>query len=256
MKLHIINGYIQNIHLVEYKHGCLLLDGCCRVDIDVIQDFFKNQLNRPIEDLKVVVVTHMHPDHAGCALALKKLSACKIVCGKVTDTFFQEHWYAGIRGSIAHIIDMALALWVASRLGKKKRNIWYSKYLSADTYLSENEAIPHFEDWKITHTPGHTDRDISVYNEQEQLIYVADLIVKVKKQLVPPFPVYLPEAYKHSLNKVRKFEGFRFLMAHVAPIKLVKKDLDELINRAPNVPKTNLNAVKNKIRRIYQLPKT
>ena len=256
MKLHIIEGYIQNIHLAEYDHGCLLLDGCCRVDIDIIQHFFMKTLNRPISDLKLVVVTHMHPDHAGCALALKNISGCKILSGRMTDSYFKTQWYAGIKGSIAHIVDMALALWVANRLGKKKRNIWYPKYLSADIYLSNNETIPGFEDWKIMHTPGHTDRDISVYNENEKLIYVADLIVRVKQQLVPPFPVYLPNAYKNSLAKVKKFHEFRFLMAHVSPMRLAKSDIDAVIERAPSTPKTNLNAVKNKIRRIYQLPKS
>ena len=72
LKLHCLNGYIQNIYLAEYADKLLLLDGCCRADINVIEDFIINQLNRPMSDLALIVVTHMHPDHAGAANVLRK----------------------------------------------------------------------------------------------------------------------------------------------------------------------------------------
>ena len=75
MKHHIIQGYIQHIHLIEYDHGCLMLDGGCRADLATIQDFFITTLKRPVTDLKVVMVTHLHPDHAGCVAYLRHASS-------------------------------------------------------------------------------------------------------------------------------------------------------------------------------------
>ena len=39
MILHKIQGYIQTIYLIEYSHGLLLLDGCSRPDVSVIEAF-------------------------------------------------------------------------------------------------------------------------------------------------------------------------------------------------------------------------
>lgn len=245
MKLHIIKGYIQNIHLVEYDHGCLLLDGCCRVDLQEILNFFKHTLNRPISDLHIILVTHMHPDHAGCAQVLRKISGARIVMGQS-----DGHWYKGIKGRIAHLVDMALALWVAGRMGKKRKNIWYSPTLYADCVLTDGSPIPDFEDWSVIYTPGHTDRDISAVNQTGQLIYVADLIVQVKRKLLPPFPVYLPQAYKQSLQKIKQYNGYKMLMAHVEPLEIVQSEIDTIIAAAPSSPKTNHFAIKNKIKRV------
>ena len=65
MKIHSIPGYIQAIYLIEDEAGLMLLDGASRADVDVITAFISQTLKRPLSDLKYVIVTHMHPDHAG-----------------------------------------------------------------------------------------------------------------------------------------------------------------------------------------------
>ena len=247
MKLHTFSGYIQNIHLVEYPHGCMLLDGCTKVDYDEIVWFFKHTLKRPLSDLKVVMVTHMHPDHAGCAQYLRKKTGARIITGK-----HNSHWYKGIKGRFAHLADMSLALWVAKRLGKKRKNIWYPAKLNACYTLSDNSRIPDFEDWKVIYTPGHTDRDISLVNDKEKMLYVADLIVKVKKTLAAPFPVYLPKEYKNSLAKILRFEGYSMLMAHVPMITVKSSDIESLIETAPTSPATNMIALQNRTKRLLK----
>ena len=63
-----LDGYIQSSYLAVYPDKLMLLDGGCRPDVALVLGYIKNTLKRPISDLKVVVVTHMHPDHAGGAL--------------------------------------------------------------------------------------------------------------------------------------------------------------------------------------------
>lgn len=76
MHIHTIQGYIQTIYLAEYPDKLLLLDGASRADITYLCQFIEQQLARPLSDLKVVVVTHMHPDHAGAAHRLRALTGC------------------------------------------------------------------------------------------------------------------------------------------------------------------------------------
>jgi len=248
MKLHQINGYIQNIFLVEYEHGCLLLDGASRADFDVIKAFFKNELKRPFNDLKVVVVTHMHPDHAGCAHLLRKATGAKIVSGR-----FEYQWYSGIRGLFAHLIDISLAYWVANRLEKPIRPLWYSGSLLPDLMLDDNQSIPGFEDWKVINTVGHTDRDISLVNSEHKIIYVADLIVRVKGQFSCPYPAYMPNEYKNSIRRLEQFDGYQILMAHVPNAKVSQSLVDSVLSVSPRAPRTFYRSLHSRLLRVKQL---
>jgi glyoxylase-like metal-dependent hydrolase (beta-lactamase superfamily II) len=238
MKVHVLKGFIQNIFLVEYPDKCMLLDGCSKADFKTIHAFFTEELKRPLTDLKVVIVTHMHPDHAGCAHYLRKRTGCKIISCQ-----HEKQWYQGVKGRLAHLIDIMLALWVAGKMKRPRQNIWYHPHLHSDVTLSDGQSIPEFDEWQVFETPGHTDRDLSVMHMPSKRIYVADLIVKVKNKLFPPFPIYIPELYKTSLLKLQALQPNSVLMAHAAELTLVDQDYVDLLNKAPNEPETNKIAI-------------
>lgn len=245
MQIHQLQGYIQNIFIIEYEHACLMLDGASKADFETIAVFFKVQLQRPLTDLKVVVVTHMHPDHAGCAHYLRDKIGCIIVCGK-----FEHQWYAGISGRLAHLTDILLAHWVAGKLGRKRRLIWYPSRLEPDLMLNDGEQIPLFDDWQILATPGHTSMDISLVNHTQKLCYLADLIVKVKGRLTSPFPVNFPAQYKQSLQRLHAISDFTMLMAHVPSQQIHDSELLALIEQAPQKPQNARQVVFNLTRKL------
>ena len=64
MQLRAIAGYIENIYLVEDQAGLMLLDGCSRADVETVCHYIRDEIGLPLTALKLIVVTHMHPDHA------------------------------------------------------------------------------------------------------------------------------------------------------------------------------------------------
>lgn len=246
MKLHHIDGYIQTILLAEYPEKLMLLDGCCRADVVVVENFITKQLQRPLTDLKLVVVTHMHPDHAGAATILRTLTGCKIATANI-----KGHWYHGVEGWLMHQTDMMLTKWVAKRKKQPKRNIWYSRKLTADLYLNSGDLIPQFEDWQAMFTPGHTDRDLSLHHLPTNVVYVADLIVMVKGQLTSPFPIFYPNRYRASLQKIKALKPHSIILAHGGEIHPSAKQYQELLDNAPTIPKTHWRAVKKKLAKTF-----
>ncbi len=242
MQLHQFDGYIQQIYLVEHNQKLLLLDGCCRADVKPVLSYITQTLKLPVKSLEKVVVTHMHPDHAGGADKLRKITGCKLVGANV-----EGHWYQGIDGYFMHLTDMALARWVGKRIGKGKRKIRYARKLSFDILLNDQDAIPGFEEWRVLFTQGHTDRDLSVYHEESKQVYIADLLVSVKGQFIPPFPVFYPNRYKRSIAKLEALDVEHVLFAHGG--KQQKSALDfPLINQlAPTEPQTHWRSVKKKL---------
>jgi glyoxylase-like metal-dependent hydrolase (beta-lactamase superfamily II) len=246
MKIHQLNGYIQAIYLVEYKHGLLLLDGCCRCDVKTVCNFISRELKRPITELKTVVVTHMHPDHAGGAHLFRKITGCQIVsANKMT------HWYRGLNGLLMHWIDMILSIYVGKRIKQGVRNVYYSRKLKADIKLKDGDNIPGFEDWSVIATPGHTDRDLSVLHKSKNWMYVADLIIKLKnKKFIAPFPVFHPNKYKNSLNHVKNLAPRQVLLAHGGMVQITDNEYVLMVENAPRVPRTPLRATIKKFKKI------
>tara|TARA_R110000751_G_scaffold116604_2_gene216418 strand:- start:184075 stop:184785 length:711 start_codon:yes stop_codon:yes gene_type:complete len=230
---------------VEYPDKLLLLDGCCRADLSLIENIISVQLKRPLTDLKLIVVTHMHPDHAGAAHKLKKLTGCKIASAKMS-----TQWYQGLKGRLMHLVDIGLAAWVAYRMKRPRKNLWYSPHLKVDYQLVDQDKLQGFEDWCVLTTTGHTDRDLSVWHQSSKRIYVADLMVKVKNRFIPPIPVNYPDQYRASLIKLHKLQPNSIMLAHGAEVELTAKDYDHLLTVAPTKPFTIWTPAKNKFKRL------
>ena len=242
MKVHTLAGYIQHIYLVETPGGLLLLDGCSRADAHNVCRFITDTLNRSLTDLKLIVVTHMHPDHAGGAHKLRKLTGAKIAAHPKA-----AKWYSGVMGRAAHLIDVSLTWWVAGRLGKPKKHIWYSPILKPDIILLDEQTLPGFEDWQVLFTPGHTDHDITLYHGETSQAYVADLMVSVKRQLTPPYPICHPNQYKQSLKRIQTLQPQTVFCAHVPPLSINDIDFEAIIQQAPVLPKNHWHSAKNRI---------
>ncbi|QBF82535.1 MBL fold metallo-hydrolase [Shewanella maritima] len=247
MQLKHIQGYIQSIYFAVYDDKILLLDGCCKADVDRIHDYITLDLQRPISDLKAVVVTHMHPDHAGAANQLKARYGCKIITANVTG-----NWYSGFDGWCMFVSDILLTKWVASRLKKPRKNIWYWPRLQADYLLSDGDLIPDFEQWQVVETQGHTDRDISLFHQPTKTVYVADLAVQVKNKFIPPFPVFYPNRYKNSLQKIEQLRPSKVILAHGGEVAITHEDYLHLVSLAPTTPATHWRATKSKLAKVFK----
>ena len=237
-----LEGYIQSIYLVVYPDKLLLLDGCCRPDVPMTLNYIQNTLQRPISDLKVVMVTHMHPDHAGGAHKLKKATGCLIVSANKP-----TQWYQGVGGQIMHLVDTGLAHYVAKRQGRPFKRLWYSAHLRSDKAVQEGDVIPDFEEWQVIETPGHTDRDLSLFHLPSRQVYVADLIIKLRHKFVAPFPIYDPKAYIQSLQKIKTLRPSNVMLAHGGELMIDELTFDKLIKQAPTQRRTVKDTIRHKL---------
>jgi glyoxylase-like metal-dependent hydrolase (beta-lactamase superfamily II) len=239
LKLHVIKGYVESIYLVEYNEGLMLLDGACRPDVSVICDFIQVTLNRNLQDLKVVVVTHVHPDHAGAAHKLRDKTGCLIVTGEN-----EGNWYKGLWGFVMYLTDMCLVQYLALRVTKKIKNVYYPRFLDADIYLSDLQSVPYFPEWKVLKSPGHTDCDLSLWYEKSGLMYVADNILRVGEKFISPFPVYYPDHYISTLNRYIELDVDNYLLAHGGRVTVSAEQIKSIINKVPKLGVTHFGELR------------
>lgn len=233
MKVHKIPGYISILYLVEYDHGLLLLDSGCRPDVPTVFDYIENKLKRPLEDLKLVCVSHAHPDHSGGASFFQKRGI------KVAGRLECNNWYKGPSGILAYIIDIFLTYVVAVKVRKEAvyQNVIFSRKVNFDESLVPGQTLPGFPDWQVLEAPGHTDNDISFYHQATSTAYIADNVIATHKRFMAPYPIYLPQKYKSTLKLYQQLKISHFLMAHYGDHQIPGDILDKIAAKVSDEPR-------------------
>jgi glyoxylase-like metal-dependent hydrolase (beta-lactamase superfamily II) len=221
VKIHKIEGYIQNLFIAEYPDKLLLLDGGSKADIQTIENFIQKNLNKPLSELKLIVVTHMHPDHAGAASILRKKYGIPLAAHPEID-----EWYAGFGGFLQNRADTFMAHIVAHKKKKPYRRLKYKRFVKPDYFLKNAEKLPFFPDWQVFHTPGHTDHDISLFHSETKTLYAADLFLQIKEKCRLPFPTVFPHRLKKSILKVADLNPKKILLAHGDSCKELLNPID------------------------------
>jgi glyoxylase-like metal-dependent hydrolase (beta-lactamase superfamily II) len=100
-------------------------------------------------------------------------------------------------------------------------------------------------------TKGHTDRDLSLHHLPSNKIYIADLIVLIKKGFFPPFPVYYPDKYRNSLIKIAKLNAKSIILAHGGEVEISQQEFEQVLAKAPSQPMTHWLVMKAKLRQVF-----
>eukprot|EP01063_Lacrimia_lanifica_P026626 TRINITY_DN3616_c0_g1_i1.p1 TRINITY_DN3616_c0_g1~~TRINITY_DN3616_c0_g1_i1.p1 ORF type:complete len:318 (+),score=71.06 TRINITY_DN3616_c0_g1_i1:64-1017(+) len=223
VRIHVLDGYISQLYVCEYptRRETVLLDAGCACDYDTVRRYVADAIapawgeGVAANGVSLVLSTHAHCDHVG---AVHRHLHAGTPC-MVADRY--EEFYAGVRGSVQRCIDNALAVFVARRLGKPAgfRHVWYPKQLPESPHLSaarltDGLRVPGFEDWVAVHIPGHTGHMHALYHTPSHTLYAADLMIHRKGQFWAPVGVELPEAYRHTLRRLRALPVRTLLLPH------------------------------------------
>jgi len=209
LRIHSIPAYISTLFLAEYENALLLLDAGCKCDVKRVVDFILHGLRRPVSDLKLVVSSHTHPDHAGGIYSFRKKYGIP-----VAGPHNLNDWYDGFGGYIQHKVDTVLGYWVAWVYNRKIEDIFYARNNELDFKLKNGTRLPFFSDWSVYETPGHTSHDMVIHNRKEKILYVGDLCLMVNGKFIPPFPVSYPDVMEKSLKKIETLDSEKVLFAH------------------------------------------
>ena len=233
-KIHEIRGYIQSMYLVEYTDKLLLLDSGTKLDVKLVREFIEKDLQREFSDLKLVLISHAHPDHSGGAAYFQKLGIAIAGPHNIND------WYKGLSGLITYNVDIFLLYMVWSKVKTKAsrfQSVYFPRHLKLDYKLYDLDKIPGFEDWQALHTDGHTESDLSFYNGDNKFIYNADNIVRNRKGFLSPYPVVFPEKYRDSLRRYLKMQIQFFAIAHYGIHQISKDEIHKVMDKSGDKPR-------------------
>ncbi len=186
------SGKFVNSYALVGANGVLLIDTATPGKADAILKELA-EINVHPADIKAIVITHAHPDHAGsCALLAEKTHARiyihkndrDVLLGKVPPpkprTFFQK-----------------LPAFMSKHFFK------YPPPGDAIP-LDEDTGIEGFEDLKVIYTPGHTPGSMSILDEKDKTLFCGDALNNRGNRLTGPNKLFTidTELAWHSIAKL------------------------------------------------------
>jgi len=249
MIIHAIAGKITTLYAAQYPSGrILLLDSGCACDKDAVVQYL-DSLGICQSNVRYVVASHAHPDHAGGA-SLWQSSGAYIAAPEGINL-----WYAGLCGWMQQRVDMGLVLFVEDVVSRSPLNkvclvIWELFFPSASVRFprsikydytipvpspdASNEALnvllpivgpnskiecgfPELAEWRCVAAPGHTDHMVALWHAPSGTLYAADAILHLPHQpraLQPPVTIDFKDLYVSTVQRLAQFPVNNLLLAH------------------------------------------
>jgi len=187
MKIISIDSKGSNSYVLKNDKKWILVDVGLSYDM-VIREIKK--LNLAPENLKLVIITHVHSDHVKALKELKDNTNCKVLVHR-DDREALEKGYGGI-GEGVILISKFFKI-VSDNILKKMNSF---SPVKPDIIIEDFYDLSEFEfDAKIISTPGHTKGSISVIVENEAI--VGDTFFNI-------FPNSCVSLYSSDKNKLLK----------------------------------------------------
>jgi hydroxyacylglutathione hydrolase len=206
-----------NAHLIRSPGGCVLVDaGIPGSERKIARVLARNGLS--FRDIKLIIVTHAHTDHAGSAARLRALSGAPILAHKGDADFYSRR--------------KPMTFCPTGRVGRLflKTPMPHQPYegFEADIWMNDGDTVNLLDfaiDGVVRHTGGHTPGSIAVELASQDAL-VGDLVASgiliggiafTGRAIRPPFEDD-PHIVARELERLVKGGARRFYMGHGGPL--------------------------------------
>ena len=170
-----------------------------------IQKWFAHTGRRP-DQLKAILLTHGHLDHAGCAMKLKRWSGAPI--------FLHHADWPIAAGSFPYRGSSR----VCGMLESLGRPLFRYHRPHVDFSFENGQELPFWGGLKVVHLPGHTLGHVGFYSESKQVLFIGDCILSRGDRCFFPLPIFNVDSQLNKKSVTRTAElnaEFVYPMHHV-----------------------------------------
>jgi glyoxylase-like metal-dependent hydrolase (beta-lactamase superfamily II) len=189
-----------NIFIIEDVEGLTLVDTGVPGSGKKILAAVAKAGKKP-QDIKRIILTHCHPDHAGSAAELKELLNIPAWAHSADAALLSQ----GISGRPMQP-SPGIFNWIVYQAIIKKMHAIAP--VQVDRELKDNEVLPIAGGIRVIHTPGHCAGHICLLAEQDNLLIAGDICSNF-----PMMGIAFPTAYEDkqlTLQSLRKAAALPF----------------------------------------------
>jgi len=157
-----------NAFLIEDASGLTLIDTGFKNSTARILKQIEQQGKHP-GDIRRIILSHAHSDHAGSAAELKQRLNVPVLAHKADADLMRE----GRAGRMPMQASPGLMNWIINQAFIKRADSTITP-VETDTFLNDSEVLPIGGGLRVLHTPGHSAGHLSFLLEQDKALIVAD----------------------------------------------------------------------------------
>ncbi len=199
---------VHEIQLLRVKvHAVLEGDGVTLIDTGYAGSMPRlttalAELDRTVADVRRVICTHGHPDHAGGARALSDLGVEILI----------------------HPDDAAnLDVTFATALRQPSRGRFFAAMtppLETFTPIVDGDVLPVLGGLEVIHTPGHTPGSVCLYARQRGVLFVGDALQRRFGRVSAASGLYSDDvaAARASLQRLADLDVKTVVFSHYPPL--------------------------------------
>ncbi len=227
-----------NVYLIKGNKGYLLVDSGWNTD-ESFSTFHNYLLKHDIgfQDIKQILVTHVHPDHYGMAGRIKQLSGAKIMMHHIEKDYIRPRYI-----DMSELLNLTDKQLLANGAPEKEREVLRDATLGLenfivptppDTILHDGETIKTgIFNFRVIWSPGHSSGHICLYEPEQKVLLSGDHILPKITPNVGLHPQSIENPlgrYIASLEEIRKLDIELTLPGHDQPFTNLKARIDEII---------------------------
>ncbi|MBV9258123.1 MAG: MBL fold metallo-hydrolase, partial [Ktedonobacteraceae bacterium] len=230
-----------NVYALAGRDGWALIDtGMGMPEARVTFEEWQRLSGLRIETLRVIVLTHHHPDHVGLSGELHAQSGAPVYMHPIDEAKLQAIWSGSLPRRFEHVSRFF------QQHGLPPTKLWYNQ-TDQETVRRLINVPPHDaflpledgqdfelmgESYRIIWTPGHADGQICLFRKRDGLFLAADHVLP---RITPNIGLYSDrerknplDDYLNSLNKVANLPVTLVLPGHGEPFTDLAGRVEEI----------------------------
>lgn len=165
------------------------------------------------KDIKRIILTHLHPDHAGSAAEIIRRLNVPLLAHELDADLIEK----GAGGRASKIISPGFLNWLVFHLFIKRAPM-ATEPAQVDQRLSDNDVLDIAGGIQVIHTPGHSKGHIALLLKEEGLLIAGDICANfIGLELSTIYEDI--DVAKGSLKKVADLNFDKAVFGHGFPIK-------------------------------------
>jgi glyoxylase-like metal-dependent hydrolase (beta-lactamase superfamily II) len=179
---------MANTYLVNDEEHCFVIDPGSILNTQLTLHYLQRFLHRAPNDIDLIVLTHLQPDHTAGVEALRKACKAPIAAPIVAQQLVQS-WVVGNRQEIRS--KPGMSYFVGHKLNQHHLpgafhhiDLFSPPYEQqvqmVDIWLEDVAGIPKHPSWRVIASPGHTPESLCLYNPFSYELVCGDTIVTLE----------------------------------------------------------------------------